>query len=167
MSVDLVASSEIIPSWINAPGISYRADVTNLSDVVAEHPVGTVSLIVEGYTQVLDLPTWDVVANCTPFDPWQVFVLDEDRLDTAGSELAAGIDADDLTMSVATTSGPLWTTDPDDMPFDVDVAGDKITVTAISGSSSPQTFTITRADTAAAHDPGDAVSLWRPAVLAL
>jgi len=61
---------------------------------------------------------------------------------TDGSQLAAGIDADDLTLSVAVTAGPLWTTDTNEMPIVIDVGGEHMTVTAISGASSPQTFTI-------------------------
>lgn len=33
-----------------------------------------------------------------------------------------------MEISVATTSGPLWTTNPDDMPFDVMVGGERMTV---------------------------------------
>ncbi|WP_060880140.1 hypothetical protein [Streptomyces scabiei] len=61
---------------------------------------------------------------------------------TDGSQLAAGIDADDLSLSVAITTGPRWTTDANEMPILVDVGGEHMSVTAISGTSSPQTFTV-------------------------
>jgi hypothetical protein len=61
---------------------------------------------------------------------------------TDGSQLAAGIDADDTTLSVAITAGPRWTTDANEMPILIDVGGEHMSVTAISGTSSPQTFTI-------------------------
>jgi hypothetical protein len=55
------------------------------------------------------------------------------------------------------------------VPFDVIMSGERITVTAISGSSSPQTFTITRAvnGVSKAHTAGESVSLFYPATIAL
>jgi len=70
-------------------------------------------------------------------------------------------------LSVATASGPLWTTTADDFPFDVEVGGIRVTVTAISGGSSPQTFTVTGATVTKALSSGSAVTVWRPPVLAI
>jgi hypothetical protein len=83
---------------------------------------------------------------------------------TDGSQLAAGIDADDLTLSVAVTAGPLWTTDANELPLVIDVGGEQMSVTAISGAASPQTFTIgARAvnGVVTAHDAGTPVMLAR------
>jgi hypothetical protein len=70
----------------------------------------------------------------------------------------------DTSLSVATTLGPLWTTDTDEMPFDINVGGEQMTVTAISGSSSPQTFTVTRSVNGVTkeHASGSDVRLWTP-----
>lgn len=96
------------------------------------------------------------------------------RRDTAGSELASGIDGDDTSLSVATTTGPLWGVTGDanmHFPLDVGIGGERIRVTAISGASSPQTFTVTRnvnsLPTPKSHAAGAPVSLWQPAVRAL
>lgn len=83
---------------------------------------------------------------------------------TDGSELAAGVDADDATLSVTVTAGPRWTTDPSEMPILIDVGGEHMSVTAISGTSSPQTFTIGARSVngvVMAHTAGTAVSLAR------
>jgi len=83
---------------------------------------------------------------------------------TDGSQLAAGIDADDLTLSVAVTAGPLWTTDTNEMPIVIDVGGEHMTVTAISGASSPQTFTVGARSVngvVLAHDSGTPVTIAR------
>ncbi|WP_206187734.1 hypothetical protein [Streptomyces neyagawaensis] len=83
---------------------------------------------------------------------------------TDGSELAAGIDADDLTLSVAVTAGPRWTTDANEMPILIDVGGEHMSVTAISGTSSPQTFTIGARSVngvTKAHSSGTPVTLAR------
>lgn len=53
-------------------------------------------------------------------------------------------------LSIATTAGPLWTTSASYLPFDIIIApiggmaGEVMTVTGISGSSSPQAFTVAR-----------------------
>lgn len=136
-------------------------------------PPDDVELIVQGYTEEFDEFSWDIVFNCTPARPWTVGVADDDVLgkaDTDGSELAAGVDADDLTWSVATTAGPVWTIDPAEFPFDVRLGGEVVTVTAISGASSPQTFTIGARSVngiTKAHDAGTSLSLAHPMIVAL
>lgn len=83
---------------------------------------------------------------------------------TDGSELAAGVDADDTSLSVAITAGPRWTTDDNEMPILIDVGGEHMAVTAISGTSSPQTFTIGARSVngvVLAHDAGTPITLAR------
>jgi hypothetical protein len=72
----------------------------------------------------------------------------------------------------------VWTTTAahsSDFPFDIEVintgalSGERMTVTAITGSSSPQTFTVTRGvnGISVAHSSGATVRLWRPGQIAL
>ncbi|MFC7869624.1 hypothetical protein ACFUS2_00490 [[Kitasatospora] papulosa] len=95
--------------------------------------------------------TWQVEFVCVPAGPWRVGVADDavlGRVDTDGSALAGGVSATATSWSVAVTSGPLWVTTalhPAEFPFDVICGGEVATVTAVSGTSSPQTFTVTRA----------------------
>jgi Concanavalin A-like lectin/glucanases superfamily len=49
-----------------------------------------------------------------------------------------------LSVATANATSPLWTTASGDFPFDILVSGERMTVTNITGSSSPQTFTVTR-----------------------
>jgi hypothetical protein len=63
-------------------------------------------------------------------------------LDVDGSTTAAAIAAGAASFTVATAAGPLWSTVADDYPLDVLVAGQRISISAVSGSSSPQTFTV-------------------------
>lgn len=59
------------------------------------------------------------------------------RLDTGGAALNAAVDADDTTLTVVTTGNVRWVdnaTWPDDFPFDLDVAGERVTVTAGTAS---------------------------------
>lgn len=110
-------------------------------------PPGDISVIVQGYAETFDPFLHSITLNCTPESTWQTGVLDDPilgRLDTDGSQLAAAASAADTSISVAVTAGPLWTTDTNDLPFDIALGGEVMTVTAISGTASPQTFTVTR-----------------------
>lgn len=74
-------------------------------------------------------------------------------------------------MQVATPAGGrLWTTDPAEYPQDLRVGPWRVTVTAMSGTASPQTAVVTAIDTYGATDPrpaGTAVDVWQPPVAAL
>lgn len=130
-----------------------------------------VSQIVQGYTEYIENYRHHITFNCTPESPYRVATLDSDVLghaDTEGSELVSEVTSTATSLSVSTTSGPIWTTDVDDLPFDVIVGGEQMTVTAISGSSSPQTFTVTRSvnGVVKTHSSGTEVRLWQPMILA-
>jgi hypothetical protein len=78
--------------------------------------------------------------------------------------------ADDATLLVATDSGKLpWITTagrPQDFNFSVRAGGEVMTVTAIAGDTSPQTFTVTRGVNGIykAHPAGTRLQLARVAV---
>lgn len=78
--------------------------------------------------------------------------------------------ADDTTLLVATDSGKLpWITTadrPQDFNFNVRAGGEVMTVTGITGETSPQTFTVTRGVNGIykAHPPGTRLQLARLAV---
>jgi hypothetical protein len=155
-----------------------RIDITNVTSVRSQQPTGTVSLGLLGWTQSIDQFRWDVVANCAPYEPWRVATLAAASGDTSeyvlragpvegGTKLAAAASVGATSLSVATTLGPLWTTDADDFPVQIEVAGIPVTVTAVSGASSPQTFTVTGSTVTKALPSGSEVALWRPTVLAI
>lgn len=68
---------------------------------------------------------------------------------------------------VDTPTGPVWS--DDDAPFDVMVGGERMTVTAITGTGTTQAFTVTRAvnDVIKGHSAGAELALAKPAVYAL
>jgi len=111
-----------------------------------------IELIVQGYEETVTSQfTWDITFNCTPSQPWEVFVLGDSvrgRLHTKGSELAAPVGPADTELLVATDSGRQpWinsASHPTMFPFAVRLGGETVKVTAITGSTSPQTFTVTR-----------------------
>lgn len=170
LDLQLHRDPTLAPTWaLILP--SDRVNITNPSTVRTQHPAGTVSLLIEGFSQQIDQYLWDVHINASPYEPWRAglwaattadtgeFVQ---RVDTDGATLAAGASAGATSLSVATPSGPLWTTTADDLPLDIEVGGIKVTVTAISGGSSPQTFTVTGATVTKALPSGATVALWHP-----
>ncbi|MET7933497.1 hypothetical protein [Streptomyces sp. NPDC005322] len=140
-------------------------------------PPETIDLIAQGYSEVFQPYKWDIVFNCTPARPWNVAIAGDDAdptgivylADTDGSELAAPVDATATTLVVTVTAGPLWPTDPEFLPVDVVLGGERMTVTDISGTTSPQTFTVVRSvnGITKSHPAGTAVNLATPAIAAL
>jgi hypothetical protein len=169
VTVNLAAN----PTLIGAVAAVDIGDLIKITNPPSWLPPGDIQLMVQGYTETLGTYEWTVTFNCIPYSPWQVAVLEDEvlgRCDTDGSELAAGIDADDTTLSIAVTDGPLWTTDAGEYPMDLRLGGGEVvTVTACSGTSSPQTMTVTRATNgiSRAWDAGTDVRLATPMVLAL
>lgn len=160
------------PSLVDAAVAVDSGDVLTISNLPSWLPPGLASLMEQGSTEVLGVRTWDITFNCTPAGPWEIGVRDDaarGRRDTAGSQLASGVNATATSWSVATTLGPLWTTAAGDVPFNVTCGGEVVTVTAISGTSSPQTFTVTRSvnGVVKSQPAGAAINLSRPTVRAL
>lgn len=173
LTIDLGRNPELATAWL-ACRIGSRIDVTGIDTARTQHPTGTLSFILEGYSQIIDQHQWVVTLNLSPFEPWRIIRVAEDtgatseytcRLESDGSTLAAGAAAGATSLSVATPSGPLWTTTADDLPLDVEISGRQITVTAISGATSPQTFTVSAIP--AALTLGASVTPWRAPVLSL
>ena len=143
-------------------------DRLTISNLPAWLPPDYADQQVEGMTEVLGQFARDLYYVCVPNSPYRVGVVEDDELgraDTEGSELASGVDADDTSWSVSTTSGPVWINSTDHasmFPFDIRIGGERVTVTAISGTTSPQTFTVTRSvnGISKSHDAGVSLSLW-------
>jgi hypothetical protein len=94
------------------------------------------------------------------------------RADTAGSQLASSATSTATSLSVSTTSGPRWidsAAHPEEFPFDIMVGGERMRVTAVSGTSSPQTFTVIRSrnNIVKSQSSGTAVQLADVAYIAL
>jgi hypothetical protein len=167
--INLAAAPLLIPDVL-ALEIGDRIQIINPPTWL---PPGPIDLIVEGYTETIGHPCdWDIVLNCTPAGPWTVGITDDSvlgRADTAGSQLASGINSSATSLSVATTAGPIWTTSGAELPFDIQIGGEVVTVSAISGASSPQTFTISARSVngvSKSHSAGADVRLAHPAIVA-
>ena len=131
-----------------------------------------VSQLAQQVTETLWYDTLTVAVCGVPELPYEVAVASTARADTAGSQLHTSYSSSATSFSVDVTAGNLWITTAafsSMFPFDIGIAGERITVTAITGSSSPQTFTVTRAvnGVAKAQASGAAVALWNTPVAAL
>lgn len=111
----------------------------------------TISLIIVGYTETITPYVHTITFNCMPAEPyapgaWSTSASSGTfRWDTGGSTLNSSATSTATSLSVATATGnALWTTDSAARPFDISVGGERMTVTNVTGASSPQTFTVTR-----------------------
>jgi hypothetical protein len=161
VTADLVA----VPSMVEAAARLDSGDVLGLDSVEPDRA----REMVFGYTETIGSHTRTIAFNTGPSGGYDVIAFGVSRLDTGGSDLASAVDADDATWSVDVTGDALWTTDPSEAPFDVVVGGERVTVTTVTGSSSPQTFTVTRSVNGVAkpHEAGEPVALAESHVLAL
>ena len=97
-------------------------------------PPDDISQLILGYREVLTGFVHTVNYNCLPESPYHVTELDSvtlARADTEESTLNEALDTTETEVDVTTVSGPIWTVDPDDFPFDVKVGGEVMTVSAM------------------------------------
>lgn len=173
IELNLAKSTSLTANWASS-SIGSRLTI---SDNAPELPGVAIDLFVEGYTQKLSAYDWDVQLNCSPAKPWAGFgsaadaaapVTADVRLDSALTTANAGISSSATSLVVLlATDAAIWNSTA--VPFDVGAAGERMTVTAISGSGPTQTWTVTRSVNAIvkAHVAGETVSLWMPSYLAL
>lgn len=116
-----------------------------------------ISLLVLGWSkETIDNFQHTVTFNCATETPWHVATADSatfGRADTAGSVLISDITSTSTELTVETTSGPWWTTDSDEFPFDIRMGGEVMTVTGITFSIY-DTFTRTESSTWGTADTG-------------
>lgn len=129
VTINLHRHPELIPAVLALR----EGDVIRLTNMPTWVAPDDVDLMVMGLKETLLPRTWSITYDCVPAGPWRVGVTDDavlGRVDTDGSQLAAAIDADDTTVSIAVTNGPLWMSNVREMPFDLRVGGEVMTVTS-------------------------------------
>ena len=149
-------------------------DYLQITNPPAWLPPGTIRQLAAGATESLGGFWWLMSWNAVPESPYEVAISDDvvyGHAGTDGSALHSNITSSATSMSVDTTgpSGVIWTTAAGDFPFDVLMGGEQITVTNITGSSSPQSFTITRSvnGVVKAHTAGETITMAYPAIAAV
>jgi len=131
-----------------------------------------VQQLVVGYTETIAVDGHRIVFNCVPDEPYHVAVVDDagvSRVDHAAAYTNGTLTTTATSMAVKSLDGTLWTTDPAEFPFDVTVSGERMTVTNCTGSSSPQTMTVTRSinGVVKSHVADEQVRLFRPCYVGL
>ena len=160
--------------------LGYEVQYTDIGDrftvgnTPAWLPPDGITQLVNGETETLNAFVYDIAWCGIPELPYETGTLGNlvFGVDTDGSTLHASATSTATSITVDTTAASptyLWTTNSGDWPFDIEVGGERMTVTAISGSSSPQTFTVTRSvnGVVKAQAAGTAVSLFSPAIESL
>ncbi len=169
ISIDLRRIPSKASAWM-ATDPGSRITISSINDWVSQLPNGDIDVVMFGYTETLSRFEWSVTMNCAPWTPYEVALMDDASdtydtragwLDTDGSSVNGVHSAGATSLSVATTSGqPLWTTSSNYLPVYISVGGYRVQLTAVSGSSSPQTFTVSALPAALAG--GEDVTLWYP-----
>lgn len=91
-------------------------------------PYNELRLLIQGCAETITKHTHEITFNTTPADIYEVAQVDAD-----GSVLAAPITAGTTSIKIAPPAkGPTWTEDFGDLPYHIQVAGQPMTVTAIS-----------------------------------
>lgn len=156
------------------PGIASIdvGDVIKVTGIPERYSYGDVYLLVLGYSERLTQFEWQITFNCVPYGSWDTAISGVSRVQASEhSTLAAAATSTATTLSVRSEAA-LWATSaafPGDFPFDVLVDGERMTVTAVSGTSSPQTFTVVRSINGVVKaQPEDArVTVFAPSHVAL
>lgn len=134
---------DIIPTWTSLP---FGARLT-VANPPSQADPGDVDAVIEGWTERWDQVQWEATLNTSPASVYRILELDSavlGWLDSDTSTLTADISDSATSISVTTTAAELWTTSADEYPTDIIVGGEVMTVTAVTGGSSPQTFTVVR-----------------------
>jgi hypothetical protein len=156
-------SPELTPVLQLAALDVYLGDLVRLTDIDAADVDG----LVVGYSETITQKTHDIVYTTTPGEPWHTAVANAagHKADSGASTVDTAVSSTATTMSVASVTR--WidsATYASEFPLDITVEGERMTVTAITGTSSPQTFTVTRSvnGIVKAHGVGAAVALTAP-----
>lgn len=164
-----VQGNATLTAQIMALELGDTGTLTNLPSWLPPDPVPE---IVQGYTETLDKFTWSISLNATPAGAYAVPVLGSDistpRADATSHTLGASLTTTATSISLVTPAGSaVWvdsTNYPAEFPFNIKVAGEVMTLTAISGTASPQTGTAIRSvnGVVKSHSSGEPVRLATP-----
>ena len=170
VSVDLTRS-ESVPIFTPAQ-VGDAGDLLTIANLPSWMPPGTVQQLLFGFTETLDPWTWTIEWNCVPALPYFTGVIGDpvySQVDTVGSSLHTAVNTTATTLVVDTTDVNLWTTSPASFPFAISLNGEEMTVTNITGTATPQNFTVIRAvnGVSLSHVAGESVSLAFPTIVGL
>lgn len=137
-------------------------DLIQVQNLDAADIPDDLELLAFGYSEEFTNRTWTWTANCGPYDLYRVAKFGQQKYDADGSVLTAAITNAATSFQVTQGGTSIWTRTPAAFPFDVNIGGERMTVTNVTSATSPQTFTVTRGvnGVAIAHAAGESVRLW-------
>lgn len=141
--------------------IGDRITVTGLPDQIG---AGTADVIVIGLREVIAPWSHVITAVCRPASPYRVLVWGSSRYDSLTTTVSGAHAQGATSLSIAVAGGPLWGHGSGD--YDIVIGGRTMTVTGVSGTSSPQTMTIP-GGLPAALSGGESVRLAAPSYWSL
>lgn len=159
------------PSLALAASKAGIAAVGNITGLPVYQSANDVKFLILGYEERLGQYQWDFSWNATPYGPYEPNTLIDATTvrgaDATDSKLVSGVTSTATSLSVTATADPLWVTTG--TPYDIRVGGEVMRVTAVSGASFPQTFTVTRSinGVVKAHSANALVRLATPFYTAL
>lgn len=147
-------------------------DVIVRTNAPAEHTGENIEEVLMGYAETIERKRWTATTSVVPSEPWQHLNVvgsndaNRGRVGSKRSTVNTQPGTSGTSLSVA-VGGVLWRTGATNFP--IDVGPEVMTVTNISGGSSPQTFTVVRSVNGVVNDPdvGEQVRLHQPGVYAL
>jgi hypothetical protein len=173
IKLNLRAHPELITQWL-ACDIGSRVLVNNPPSI--QTGPAPLDLILEGYEELLDGVEWLVVLYAMPYRPYEVQQIEtgignRSRIPAGLSVLDAGRTATATSLAV-TSLEVRWidsATYAAQFPILIEVAGEVMTCTAITGTGLSQTFTVTRGlhGQSKALSSDSLVQLWRAPVVGL
>lgn len=153
--------ASLVDAWLSAD-VGTRVV---LDGVATAAGAADVEGVLQGWTERLGnaLPTWTAEIDLSPGEIWNLIGTWDGtaRYDSGSSTLTSGITSTATSVSV-TTSDPfdLWRSGA--VTFMINVGGEIMNVTNVSGTTSPQTFTVSRSANGVvkSHDAGAEVHVW-------
>ncbi|MCG5460855.1 SGNH/GDSL hydrolase family protein [Micromonospora sp. MED01] len=166
--LDLAANRDLVGAWL-----ACRVGRSRIvrSNPPFPHPPGVIDRLVTGWSETISPSAWSAQVAADPAAAWDVAVVDgPQRVAADGATLSSSVTSTATTMLLTSTAAMgLWTVRAAAFPFDLMVGGEQVTVTAITGASSPQTATVVRSvnGIVKAHAAGTPVQVAVPAVVGL
>lgn len=146
VTINFAATPALLTQWQRM----WVGDRLLLATVPRELGYDPVELEIQGWTETIDPRggIWRVTANCTSAKPWNAWTVEQSAdnfgtLDGTGITLASGYSAAATSMQFAIATGnALMATGAQSV--DLNLAGERVRLTNVTGTSSPQTATVTR-----------------------
>lgn len=145
----------------------------SLINLPSPYPPGSLDVFGDGWVETLDSRTWSLEYVSVPYRPYRVVAVQDPTnpwiIAPGAAALNAGINATAVSAAIKSTDGTLLSTDSADYPCQVEIDGEEVTITSVTGGSSPQTAVIIRSinNVVKSHLANAPVTLYRPAAIAL